>query len=325
MKFLLLIITFCIFSPVMQATEIGHATNLSRQHQVGDDFMGIKLLGMLELSGSPVQGLAAHELSALAWDDDDQILYALSDKGYLLYLKPQFENDNLIGIELVDSYVLKDEQRNALKGRRADSEGMAIENGRNGLANDAELIISFEIEPRITRFTRKGVFLNTIPLPNNLNNVEAFSYKNAALESVIRHPKFGFITAPQMPLSNAPYKWRTIHDLNGNVWKFEAMNPRHSSITDLAITEQDQVLILERNYSSILSPIQIFIRKAELTLDNMATIPTETVAVFDSSKGWRIDNYEGLTLHKNNRFFMISDDNQNIFQNTFFIYFELLD
>jgi hypothetical protein len=38
-----------------------------------------------------------------------------------------------------------------------------------------------------------------------------------------------------------------------------------------------------------------------------------------------VDNYEGLAHHKNNRYFMVSDDNDHFIQQTLLVYFEIID
>lgn len=324
MKTFLSLLCFLLVSPWTYSVEIGHPIKLHPDYQTGDTFMSIELLGMLELSGVPVQGLAAHELSALAWDEDDQLLYALSDKGYFLRLKPRILDERLIGITLVDSHVLQDESRNALSGKYADAEGMSLLNGNNGIAGDAELVISFEIVPRIVHYNAKGNFIETFALPKHLQGVEAFSYRNGALESLAWHPDWGYITAPQLPLAGETYRKRSLYSLEGHRWSFEPVSHDHSSITDLEFTPDGDVLILERNYANLLSPIQILLRRGTLSAEDDSIENLETVAVFDSSKSWRIDNYEGLAHHKDDYYFLISDDNQNLFQSTYLIYFKLL-
>ena len=307
------------------AAFIGKHMEMSREYKTGDEFMGIRLLGTLDLSGLPIKGMAAHELSGIAWDEDDKILYAVSDKGYLLHLRPVFKKSILSNIELLDAYRLKNTKEGGIK--YPDSEGLDIVNGNNGIKGDAELIISFEIRPRIFRFTPKGKMLKKYKLPKTLNKINDYDYKNAALESLIIHPTLGILTAPQMPLRKSQKDLRSIHDLNGKVWRFKPQHKDHSSITDLEFSPDGSVLILERRYSNILAPIQSIIRKINLDKDDKsnAITPTETIALFESAKGWNIDNFEGLARHKGNKYFMVSDDNNNLFQRTLLVYFELID
>jgi len=50
---------------------------------------------------------------------------------------------------------------------------------------------------------------------------------------------------------------------------------------------------------------------------------SETLAKLDSADGWRLDNSEGLTRVDKNRYLMVSDDNENIFQKTLLVLFEI--
>lgn len=297
---------------------------MSEEFQTGDQFMGVRLLGTLNLSGIPVKGFSAHGLSGLAWDEDDQILYAVSDKGYLLHLQPSFLGSNLTNIDLIDAYPLKNKKGENLTGSRSDAEGLDILNGNNGIKGDAELIISFEVRPRIHRFNPQGEKLGKYKLPEEFDNIDDYPYRNAALESVIIHPILGMLTAPQLALKNDQKNLRSIYDLNGNFWRFKPQHEKDSAITDLEIAEDGSVLILERRYTNIIAPIQSIIRRINLNVKNKI-IPTETIALFESTKRWKIDNFEGLAHHKGNKYFMISDDNKNIFQRTLLVYFELVE
>ena len=304
---------------------IGEPMELSKKYKTGDQFMGVRLLGTLNLSGLPIKGLAAHELSGLAWDEDDQILYAVSDKGYLLHLRPFLKKSILNNVELLDAYRLKNTDGEKIK--YADSEGLDIINGNNGVKDDAQLVISFEVKPKITRYSRTGEELEEYKLPKGLDKIKDYDFRNSALESLIIHPDLGILTAPQMPLKESSGELRSIHDLNGKTWQFKPHDIEYSSITDLEKTEDGSILILERRYSNILAPIQSIIRRIRLDKNdkNDAVIPSEIIALFESTKGWKIDNFEGLAHHKDNKYFMISDDNNNIFQRTLLVYFELID
>ncbi|MGF1643118.1 MAG: hypothetical protein ACFCUJ_05700, partial [Thiotrichales bacterium] len=43
--------------------------------------------GAITVPAAPVDGHPVVELSALAWDDDESVLYALSDRGVLFWLR----------------------------------------------------------------------------------------------------------------------------------------------------------------------------------------------------------------------------------------------
>jgi hypothetical protein len=83
-------------------------------------------------------------------------------------------------------------------------------------------------------------------------------------------------------------------------------------------------LTLERAFVSLLQPLYIVLRRTHLPENRYVALVVKDVAVFATSQGWLLDNFEGLTLHRNHRFFMISDDNSRALQSTLLVYFELL-
>jgi hypothetical protein len=145
---------------------------------------GLRPLGMLELPELSVNGLRLSQLSGLAWDQDEQILYAISDKGALFHLRPLWRDGNLTGVRLLRAVALKEKNGKALKEPRADSEGLDIRKGRNGKKADAELIISFERVPRIARYRPDGTLLGELTLPAPLDERGHYRRGNKALESV---------------------------------------------------------------------------------------------------------------------------------------------
>src|SRR3989344_5163859 len=77
--------------PVLLTERPGGAETSGRLHG----------LGMLELPDISVDGLRFSQLSGLAWDDDDGILYAISDKGALFHLRPVIREGRLTGLQLL--------------------------------------------------------------------------------------------------------------------------------------------------------------------------------------------------------------------------------
>ena len=86
------------------------------------------------------------------------------------------------------------------------------------------------------------------------------------------------------------------------------------------------VLVLERDFTTIALRFVITLRRVHLPKKTPAdaTLKSEVVAVLDSADGLTVDNFEGLTRHRGNRFFMISDNNDVFLQRTLLMYFELL-
>lgn len=283
---------------------------------------GIRLLGVLELPARAVNGLRFAGLSDLAWDDDDGILYAVSDKGNLFGLRPEFRNGQLVDVALKSAAALVDARtRKPVKWRRSDAEGLDILNGRNGRPGDAELVVSFEGDPRIARYRPDGRYLADIPLSAPLNDILQYRY-NKMLEAVCVHPREGILTAPEEPLNGDRGNTR-LYRSDGRSWRIPASR---GGIVALECLPDGNVLALERDFSSLTLRWTITLRRLRLPagIAPDTLLAADTITVLDSHDGLRIDNFEGLTRHHGNRFFMVSDDNDVFVQRTLLVYFELL-
>lgn len=280
-----------------------------------------RVLGALVIPSRTIDGQRLASLSGLAWDDDDGILYAVSDKGQLFGLRPEFRNGRLIDIGLVSHAALLDPAtKKPVRYRRSDAEGLDIVNGRNGRKGDAGLIVSFEGQPRLARHRPDGSVSAEIPLSAPLNDINRYRY-NKMLEATCLHPREGVLVAPEAPLNgehNAPRLYRA----DARSWK---LPPTRGAIVALECLPDGDVLIMERDYSPVLLHIVVTLRRLKLhrpvPFDQQPD--SEIVAVFDSHDGLNLDNFEGLARHRGNRYFMVSDDNDTLLQRTLLVYFEI--
>ncbi len=299
---------------------------LSENIKIGDRIGHIRFLGMLQLPNPTVDGMRFSQLSGLAWDNDDGILYAISDKGFLFHLQPVFENGVLTGLKLLKAIHLRElGSGKPLKGTRADSEGLDILKGRNGHKGDAELIISFERFPRIVRYRPDGYAIGEYPLPAPLNDARMYQNSNKMLESVCADSKLGILTVPEVPLKGERQGVTHIFSLDGRSWIYPI--PEGNRISALECLGNNRVLVLESNFTGVLGRLEVFLKLATLSPNAslMEPVPVETVAALDNGKKYQIDNFEGLARHRGNRFFIVSDDNDLFIQRSLLMYFELLD
>ena len=282
-------------------------------------------LGMLELSNVTINGLRLGDLSDLAWDDDDNVLYALSDHGALFWLRPIFDNCMLADVMLLKAVPLRElDGANLPPGKHLDSEGMDILLGHNGIKGDAELLISFERVPRIVRYRPNGHALHEYTLPAPLREIKAYRGPNQELEAVTVDAKHGILTAPEYPLKSEVKGYNRIFNLSGSSWLYPIAP--NSGIVSMKSLGKRGLLILERDYKSVLPGFLVSLKKvATLQADSSVPLSVETLVTLDSSKGFNIDNFEGLAAHRNNRFFLVSDNNGMFFQRTLLLYFELLE
>lgn len=298
---------------------------LSENLKNGDRIDKIRFLGMLELPNPKIDGMRFSQLSGLAWDDDDGILYAISDKGFLFHLQPVFEKDVLTGLKLLKAVHLREPGSNKpLKDRPADSEGLDILNGRNGRKGDAELVISFERFPRIVRYHPDGYAIGEYTLPAPLHDARNYQDPNKMLESVCVDAKLGVLTIPEVPLKGERAGYTRIFGIDGKAWLYPL--PDGNRISAMECLEKSRVMVLENTFGRAFPHITVSLKIATLSPNPSMTetVPVETLVTLDTNKGHQIDNFEGLARHRGNRFFIVSDDNDLFVQRSLLIYFEVL-
>jgi len=299
------------------------ATRLSESVGNGDRIGKMRILSLHELPGLTVGALRFSQLSGLAWDDDDEVLYAVSDKGALFHLRPEFSGDQLIRLTLLKAVPLRGYRtREPISGLWSDAEGMDIRNARNGRKGDAELIVSFEHHPRIVAYTPDGNALREYPLPLLLGQRKAYRNDNRMLESVCIDPELGILTVPESPLADEPEGLTRIFSLEGRVWRYA---PALGRISAMECLGQGKVLLLEREFGNLTRRNAVALRRARLPTEPSASEPvkSETLATLDLADGLAIDNFEGLARHRGSHYFMVSDDNDLFVQRTLLLYFAL--
>lgn len=297
---------------------------LSETLAVGGRVGRIRFLGMLALPRLTINGLRFSQLSDLAWDDDDKILYALSDKGALFHLRPVFRDGILVDVGLLRAVALGElDGGEPLRRRRSDSEGLDILRGHNDRPNDAELIVSFERLPRIVRYRPDGRAVTEYRLPPALLDPGAYRDDNLMLEAVCIDSGLGVLTIPEAPLRNAAPGFNSIYNLSGKSWLYPV--DQENRVVGLSCLGNGDVIVLERDYGRLFWRSSVTLKRVRLSDANAGTVlEVEALATLDSRHGFQIDNFEGITRHRGNRFFIVSDDNDLFIQRTLLMYFELL-
>lgn len=307
------------------AESNSYRVNFSPDGFSGDRHMNIKLMGNIALSGAKVNGLPIVEVSDLAWDNDTETLYGISDDGYLYTLKLSLNQNQLTHAKITNAVKLLGKNNKPLRGSKNDPEGLSIKNHSNGNKSDAELLISFEGDSRIERYNTRGQYIGDVKIPSKLKKQKNYRGNNRTLESVTLHPRYGIITAAELPLKENPQKIQTLYSQHGKEWHFPRNAAKESSVTALEVLENGDILVLERAFSGIFSPLVISLRQVQLNKCNKkGRCAVKDIAIFNSSKGWNVDNFEGLTKLKDNRYLMISDDNKSPLQQSIMVMFEVI-
>lgn len=316
--------------PTQGPADAGFATPypFSRDHQPGDTYMGVRLLGVLKLASVRVDGHLLTGLSALAWDDDEELLYALSDRGVLFHLSLRFDEQGLLAdARALRAFALRDVRDQPLARRWSDSEGLVTRNGDNGVRGDSELLVSFERVPRVLRFTPAGAPVGALALPGPLRERANYSSDNRMLESLAWHPHHGALSAPEQPFHDAADGYVPLHALGSRRhWRYPLAPEPNAALTALEVLADGSLLSLERGYGVFFVPVITTLRRIRVLPARDGTVlEPATVARFSTGQGWALDNFEGLTRQIGARILLVSDDNARTFQSTLLAAFELLD
>ncbi len=267
----------------------------------------LSFLSHFTIPRESLNGLTISGLSDLAWDEDEQLLYAISDRGILFHFKMQISNEQIAAIKPVFAKVLTDDKAKPLRHR--DAEGLVVLNANNGRKGDSQLVVALEGIPRLLRTNTAGRLINELPLHPDLRDRRAYRSGNTSLESLIRHPKYGFLTAPERSLKNQPNNLHTLYS-NRKKWSFMAYPAPNSSITALELLPDNSLLVLERAWNGVGNPMVISLRRVNLAAcSREGACRAENLRVMSSL--FSVDNFEGLTHIKGNLYLMVSDDGQS--------------
>ncbi len=277
---------------------------------------GIALCGTLRLPGKWQDDTPVGGLSDLAWDSDESLLYIVSDRGWLHRVRPRFASGELVGLEPLKTYVLRDADGNALAEKAADAESLVLQRADNGVRGDTTLLIGFERDHRLQRFYPNGT-PNGKPLtPKGLRRAAP----NSGAEALGRHPREGVVVGLESaPAGTIDGTTRLFALDSGAEWIYPLAEASGSALTALE-RYGDDLLALERAFAP---PAPLVISLRRVRLGSNAEIEVTTLAQLSTGDGWRLDNFEGLARIADHRYLMISDDNFSLVQETLLSCFDL--
>ena len=279
----------------------------------------VRFLGQKVLNYTQIDGVKFSEISDLAYDASGHRLYMISDEGVLFVFKARF-GQKVEVFEPIKAVELRKKGGKAFKKWRRDSEGMTLD-GRK------RLLISFEGKPKIGWFHKNsdkiGQRIKKYTLPKILRSPKQYRSKNKSLEALAWHPRYGVLTVAEWPLKRDDKKRQTVYALNGREWHFKAEPEPRSAVSAIEVMDDGNLLVIERSFTSLLDPFVATLKKVYLNRCKKGWCPSRVLLKMDSHKGWDVDNFEGLARVGKHRYVMVSDDNDNFFQKTLLIYFEV--
>ncbi|TVU72069.1 MULTISPECIES: esterase-like activity of phytase family protein [Cobetia] len=284
------------------------------------DIPEIQWCGTLKLPGKWLDGTPVGGLSDIGWDQDESLLYAVSDRGWLHRLRLAFRHGELIGAKALKTYTLRDETDISLQGTLSDAEGMQLLHSDNDRRGDTRLAISFEQQPRVEQFLPSGLAVHEPISPNGARGAAP----NHGMEALALHPQYGLIAGLESTPENMSEGTTRLFTVDGKYeWTYPLASDSNSSLTAMEMLPDGDMLMLERAFSPPF-PLIISLRRAHLG-DPGTQVEVRTLARLSTGEGWSLDNFEGLTRINGNRFLMISDDNFSSFQTTLLSCFAVIE
>jgi hypothetical protein len=255
-------------------------------------------------------GWKTSELSGLAWDQDEQLLYAVSDLGHIIHFKVEVSDNKIASVEEVFYGPLE-----LTVGQETfhDTEDLVAINSANGKLGDSDIAVVFEDGPAAARFTAKGQLIEIIPLPGPLQDRASYRQANQRLESIAPTPDHGLIIGPQTPLVGQSRKRHTLYATDGTQWRYKAVKKHRTSTKALEQMPDGSLIVVEAlNDGGFLGAIglggkEAHIRRLDLGhCENPKKCP---VVDYHTSTGEPIrGRFEGITNIKDDLFLMVTDE-----------------
>jgi len=280
--------------------------------------------------GTPVGGL-----SDLGWDDDESMLFLISDRGWLHRARLIFSGSGeLRDYEPLDTYPLRGENGAILESTSSDAEALTLEHASDDVRGNTQLVIGFEgtaagkaeshamggekSNARWQRFLPSGIASEPAHRPAALSDIKS----NGGLEAITTLPSHGLIGGIETPPDGWPDKLTRLFTLDGqHEWRYPLADNANSALTAMEDLNGD-LLTLERAYTP---PASIVIRLRRAHLDSNGRVSVTELARLSNGDGWSLDNFEGLTRIGDHRYLMVSDDNFSLMQRTLLTCFAVTD
>lgn len=259
----------------------------------------------LRVVGAAVDGERISELSGLAWDADEQRLYAVSDRGVLFRFSVALGANGQLEVEPIAASRLAPPPGG---GAEVDAEGLAVTGADDGVKGNSELLVSTEGQPRVIRYTLAGQPLGILALPGGLDDPARFRRDNAMLEAVAMHPAHGLLVAAEAPLEGERVGHHRVVGRE-RAWSFPSHPARNARLKGMEVMDDGRLLVLERAESGKGKgkTLMVVLREVDLAACAEGQVcPVRELAVLDRPD--EADNFEGLAHLGEGRVMIVSDD-----------------
>ncbi len=260
----------------------------------------VEVLDTLILAEPRIDDLKLSELSGLAYDQQGGVLFAVSDKGRLFSFTLDLTGDRIAALTPLSGHRLVDPNGARMSDFGFDAEDMALD-------EDGTLVIVSEQGPRISRFSRQGVWIEDLIVPEALRDGAAQRSEKDGLESLALHHTLGLLSAPEEPLTSMERTTQTIYAATGESFAYDTTEIGTTSIKAMDALSDGRLMILERDIAddgtSLIPWLRLFnpdgCEEGRLCDTQVAKIDIPEISDAD---------FEGLAQLTDDFFLTVSDD-----------------
>jgi len=277
------------------------------------EFKKIKFLDAKVLYFDKIAGEKFFGISALEYDPKTKVLYMLNDRSRLFQFYLKVEDKKIKELKPITSCRLKNYHDKYFFLYLSDSEGIS--------KRGDYFFISYEgVYPQIKKFDKNCKQVGRAYLAKSLKNYRNYKSKNKSLESLEYVKGYGLLTSPEYSLKRQKDGYHGVYNYQGEVCKFKNEDDK-LALVDFEYDDKGSLIALFRkldisNLGFIISLKRIKLQKGICKVEELATLK--------SSECDSVDNFEGITKVGKNLYLMVSDDNDNFFEKTLLVLFEVL-
>ena len=270
-----------------------------------------EILDDVRIPDTDSKGNEINQVSGLAWDNDEGLVYAVSDFGHIIHLKIGLADNKLKTVDPIYFGPLRD-----VVGEETftDAEDIVVLNGANGIKGDSRIAVVFEDGPSAAQFTPQGEFISQIDLPKPLDDRALYQGTNHRLESIAVDTGHGFLFAPQVPLRDQDESVHTVYEADGKTWAFDAPRPSKTSTKAMQMQSDGTLMLLEGfDPGGLLSVIgegthELRLRRLDIA-NCVAPGKCPVTDYIPAEPNLMADRYEGLTQFGDHLFLFATDEN----------------
>ena len=252
-------------------------------------------------------------ISALEYDKKTKTLYMLNDRSRLFRFRLQIEDKKIKKLKPISSCRLKNSKGKYFFRWQSDSEGIS--------KRGKFLYVSYEGRyPQIRKFDQNCKQVGRAYLAKRLQDYRNYKSKNKSLESLEYVKGYGLLTSPEYSLKKQKDGYHDIYNYKGKVCSFKNSDDK-LALVDFEYDDKGSLIALFRKLDFASLGFIISIKKIRLS---KGVCNVTDLATLKSSQGDAIDNFEGITKVGKNLYLIVSDDNDNFFENTLLVLFEVL-